>query len=102
MADLASSNTEFDEGSHKGGVSAMKKQLSTLGKSITEAGPKAQWKEMTTGFCSLFDRYLKTKYDTVKWFVHTLAVLTLKGQTSNLLRLNLSSLTMILRVRTIV
>jgi len=55
------------EAETKGGVSAMKKQLSALGKSLDDDATRQQWKEMTTGFCSLFDRYLKTKYDTVKW-----------------------------------
>lgn len=91
MADLASSNNEFEEGSHKGGVSAMKKQLSTLGKSITDADVKAQWKEMTTGFCSLFDRYLKTKYDTVKWYLCDALVTNATGLTSKLLRPTLLS-----------
>lgn len=71
MAELSNSPTDFDEGSHKGGLSAMKKQLSTLGKPIGDAAAKAQWKEMSSGFCSLFDRYLKTKYDTVKWCLVT-------------------------------
>ena len=57
-----------DEHNHKGGVSFMKKQLSTIGKSLgNDPHAREEWKEMAAGFSSLFDRYLKTKYDVVEW-----------------------------------
>jgi len=66
---LVTSNQEFEDESAKGGVEAMKKQLSVLGKTVPreDSEARAAWKEMSHGFTSLFDRYLQTRGSTVVW-----------------------------------
>jgi hypothetical protein len=64
-------------------VTAMRKHLQSVG----EVPDEQQWKTMTDGFCSLFDRYLQTKSHLVDWY-HLFALYTdtFKGVPLNNLR----------------
>eukprot|EP01126_Amoeba_proteus_P003185 TRINITY_DN1104_c0_g2_i2.p1 TRINITY_DN1104_c0_g2~~TRINITY_DN1104_c0_g2_i2.p1 ORF type:complete len:531 (-),score=115.22 TRINITY_DN1104_c0_g2_i2:135-1586(-) len=55
------------EEAHRAGTASMRNQLAELGKIIPDEATKREWAEMSVGYCTLFDKYLKTKFDTVKW-----------------------------------
>lgn len=58
----------FFERSAIGGLATMKGILEEMGNQVHNEEKRANWKRMTHGFCNLFDRYLKTRYETVQWY----------------------------------
>lgn len=70
---LAASQTTtvFFERSASAGVETMKAILQDMGASLQTPEKHEAWDKMSDGFCNLFDRYLKTRFETVQWCVST-------------------------------